>query len=115
MHGASEGKLGFTGLVDDTLLDIKGYSSISTADVQALPDGEKLYLYPNPAVESFEVIHSFNQPIEKLSIRDNNGRKVRTYDKPKPEKFFIADLGSGLYSVEVTILGNTYQTKLVIP
>ncbi len=87
----------------------------SSAEIVELPEGQKLYLFPNPATESFEVIHSFNEPIDKLVIRDNNGRRIRTYDKPKPEKFFIADLGSGIYSVGVTISGNTYITKLVIP
>lgn len=87
----------------------------STAGIGEVLMDQDLALYPNPATEYFEVFHNYNSPIIRLVIRDNNGRRIRTYDKPKPEKFFIADLGSGVYSVAITILEETYYEKLVIP
>lgn len=83
---------------------------------EATKEEDKISLYPNPATESFEVLRPEGSgSIERLVIRDNKGRKVRTYDKPKPEKFFIADIDPGLYWVIIVIEDNVYVEKLLIP
>ncbi len=74
-----------------------------------------LLIYPNPATEYFEVLRSSTDPIERLVIKDNKGKKVKSYDKPKPEMFFVDDLSSGEYFVFVKIGVTTNVLKLIIP
>lgn len=96
---------------------ITGKTASTSSKLAQLEENEvqKISLYPNPATEYFEVRHPYDAPIDRLVIRDNNGRRIRTYDKPKPEKFFIADLDPGVYSVIVTIMGETFVERLIIP
>lgn len=74
-----------------------------------------LWIFPNPAVEFFEILRSSTDPIERLTIRDNKGKKVRSYDKSKPEMFFVDGLSTGEYFVSVKIGTNTSVLKLIIP
>lgn len=74
-----------------------------------------LLIFPNPAVEFFEILRSSKEPIDKLIIRDNKGKKVRSYDKPKPEMFFVDGLSSGEYFVSVKIGATTNVLKLIVP
>jgi hypothetical protein len=74
-----------------------------------------LFIFPNPAAEFFEILRSSTDPIERLTIRDTKGKKVRSYDKPKPEMFFVDGLSSGEYFVSIKIGVTTNVLKLIIP
>lgn len=74
-----------------------------------------LVIYPNPASEYFEILRSSTDPIDRLIIKDNKGKKVKSYDKPKPEMFFVDGLSSGEYFVYVKIGAITNILKLIVP
>ena len=74
-----------------------------------------LLIYPNPASEFFEVHKSGTDPIDRLIITDNTGKKIKSYDQPKTEVFFTDGLSSGAYFVSVKIGAATDVLKLIIP
>ncbi len=87
----------------------------STAAIAEEKNILNLLIYPNPAAEYFEVLRSSSDPIDRLIIKDNKGKKVKSYDKPKPEMFFVDDLSSGEYFVFVKIGTITSALKLIVP
>jgi len=89
-------------------------SQASSTTAIAESDRDILVLYPNPTREAFKIRYSGTGPITEVSIRDVDGRKVKTYDKPKPEKFFITDLPAGIYIVDVLAGGETISRRLII-
>ncbi len=74
-----------------------------------------LVIYPNPASQYFEILRSSTEPIDRLVIKDGNGKKIKSYEKPKPEMFFVDDIPSGEYFVSVKIGTITSILKLIIP
>jgi|GEM_PF-4844452 len=73
-----------------------------------------LVIYPNPAREVFKIRYNGTEEITDVTIRDVDGRKVKTYDKPKPEKFFITDLTPGVYVVDITVGSKVVSHKLIV-
>lgn len=73
-------------------------------------------VYPNPTWDAFYVKYdeATEGPMEQLVILSYDGRKVRVHEKPKPEKFFVADLTPGIYTVLVQLSGKIYSDKLIV-
>lgn len=71
-------------------------------------------IYPNPAHEYFRIKSEQEDAIGDVRILALDGRPVRTYQKPKPEKFFVVGIDPGVYRVEATIGEKVFFERLVI-
>ncbi len=58
-----------------------------------------LRLYPNPAIDYFEITP--NAPVDEVILYNMIGKKVRTYDATQTNRFDISDIPAGLYLVSL--------------
>jgi hypothetical protein len=92
--------------------------NITVNSVSGISEGKNnlnLLIYPNPATEFFEIRKNSTELIDNVIIRDNRGKKIKSYDKPKTEMFFIDGFSSGAYFVSVRIGETTNVLKLIVP
>lgn len=108
-------------LLGSLVFSISAFAQTSTSDagdiykIKQETSEVKIIVYPNPAREVFFIKYDETEgPIEQVMLLSHDGRKIRTYEKPKPEKFFIADLDAGVYTVWVQIADKFYVDKLTI-
>lgn len=77
-------------------------SLIFTANVE---DAAKEYskanlrLYPNPAIDYFEITP--NAPVDKIELYNMIGKKIRTYNAEYTNRFDISEIPPGLYLVSL--------------
>ena len=64
-----------------------------------------LQVFPNPATNFISV--SDNDNVKKVLVFNLVGRKMKSYDAVKGEKYYVGDLPKGIYLVQ--LLGNKNQ------
>jgi hypothetical protein len=88
---------------------IKGTLSTSIL----IPDEESIKIYPNPVTEGNTIIEAQN-PVQKLVVKDMNGRIVYS-STPQTNKLTIeCNWPSGVYLFQLTIMGKCKNEKVQV-
>ncbi|MDZ7880124.1 MAG: T9SS type A sorting domain-containing protein [Saprospiraceae bacterium] len=70
-----------------------------TASAQADKRSPQLSIFPNPATEYIKL--NDDESAKNICISNMLGRKIRTFDIVKGERYEIADLPNGLYLIQI--------------
>jgi hypothetical protein len=70
-----------------------------TAFAQTERHGPQLSIFPNPATEFIKL--NDDETVKNINISNMLGRKMRTFDVVKGERYEIGDLPNGLYLVQL--------------
>lgn len=71
-------------------------------------------IYPNPALEVFNINYPQDAGVVQLDIYDVDGRRVFTREIAGPAQVDVRSLAAGVYNVHVSLLGITVNKKLII-
>ncbi len=84
--------------------------------IHDIVDNGDLIIYPNPVDGDHVTIASKEERVERVRLFDGTGRLVldqRVFRNPVTVP--VAQLGSGLYAVEITLTGRMVRTGLLVP
>ena len=70
-----------------------------TASAQTGKGSPQISIYPNPATDYIKL--SDDDLVMTLSISNMLGRKMRTFDTSKTDRYEIGDLPNGLYLIQI--------------
>jgi hypothetical protein len=70
-----------------------------TASAQTDKRSPQISIFPNPATEFIKL--NDDDAAKNISISNMLGRKMRTFDVVKGERYEIADLPNGLYLIQI--------------
>jgi hypothetical protein len=79
-----------------------------TASAQTDKRSPQISIYPNPATEFIKL--NDDDAAKNISISNMLGRKMRTFDVIKGERYEIADLPNGLYLIQIIGKNNKVLT-----
>lgn len=83
----------------ETIISTVSFSTVveSMAFTSEVTNKNDLKIFPNPAVDYFELVN--NNLVHKVVLYNMIGRKVRTYDASNGRRYNITDIPSGIYLV----------------
>jgi len=86
--------------------------TISTLNI---PDYKVYKIYPNPIEEQITIAFNKSESLQNIAILSIDGKLVKTYenDEGKQIQLDVSQLSTGIYILQFTIEGMSYQYKIV--
>lgn len=83
----------------ENIISTVSFSTVveSMAATAEVTNKAELKLFPNPAIDYFELVN--NNLVQKVVLYNLIGRKVRSYDASNGRRYNISDIPSGIYLV----------------
>jgi len=90
-------------------IDKIAFTNSLTTSLDERPDS-KLIVYPNPTVESFQIL---GDKFDKLSIYNTTGKLIKSVDA-NVSSISVTDFAKGMYFVKIHTNGQTKVEKLIV-
>ncbi len=102
-------------IVTNTTKNILVKDLSSNADDFTVEENDKLIVFPNPSPKSFSIKYQnqSDDPIQKVEIIDNSGRRVDTYLNPNPLRTYKINQ-KGHYLIKVRTLKTHHIEQVII-